>query len=142
MACGSPPPGSVDEETLLVDLESCARGAATCQRSGAVTAVEGLVEEQLAVRLTPGASITLPVATQPGRKLAWIAFGLRSEAVGRRLRITLAGREAAIAEPTWGWARVELSQGDVALPADARLTLSAETGTFDLLWVVGRWKRE
>jgi hypothetical protein len=142
VSCGSPPPGSVDEELLLVDLEACARGDIVCQKSGSVSAVEGLLSEKTAVRMNAGASITLPLHRNEGRKLAWVAIGLRAEGGERKLAVTVTGTPGAVAVPNWGWSRVEIAQGDAMPPADARLTLIAEGGTFDLLWVVGRWKRE
>ncbi len=141
-SCGSPPPGSVDEETFLVDLEACARGDVICQKSGPVTAVEGLQQAKTAVRMGAGASISLPIQQTEGRKLAWVALGVRSEGLDRELSVTVTGQPGAVAVPTWGWARVELGQGDVVPPPGARLTLVAKGGTFDVLWVVGRWKRE
>lgn len=141
-SCGSPPPGHTDEETLLVDLEACARGDVSCQKSGPVTVVEGIQQAKTAVRMAAGASISLPIERNEGRKLAWVAIGVRSEGLDRKLAVTVSGKPGAVAIPTWGWSRVELGQDDVIPEPGARLTLTAEGGTFDVLWVVGRWKRE
>ena len=139
-SCGSPPPGSVDHESLLVDLSACIRNDVSCQKSGSVTAVSTLMDEKDAIRLTTGGSISLPINRENGRKLAWIAIGVSSRDVDRRLAVTVSGQEGTIAQPTWGFARVEIAQGDIVPAADARLHLVAEAGTFEVLWVVGRWK--
>jgi hypothetical protein len=141
-SCGSPPPGSVDEETLLVDLEACARGDIVCQKSGNVVATDALLSAKTTVRIGPGGTISLPVLQNEGRRLVYIAMGVRSEGVDRKLAITVSGHPGSVTVPTWGWARVEVSQGEFVPSPDARLTLVAEGGTFDVLWVVGRWKRE
>lgn len=139
-SCGSPPPGSVDEELLLVDLAACARGDTVCQKSGDVAATEALSGESIAVRLGTGGSISLPVSRAGARKLAWIAIGLRAADATRHLSVALDGAQPTLVGPGWGWARVEIAQANVAPAVNARLRLTAEQGTFDLLWVVGRFR--
>lgn len=137
-SCGSPPPGSVDSESLLVDLATCVRGDVICARSGPVS-IGKSIDGGPAVRLSKGASITLPIDNR-GKRLAWIAIGLHAEDLTRRLAVTLDGREGAIVEPVWGFARVEIAQNGLVPGPGAQLHIIDEEGTFDLLWVVGRWK--
>lgn len=141
VSCGSPPPGSVDHEALLVDLSACTRNEATCEKSGDVVTTDDLAGEGLALRLGPGGSVTLPVRNDGARRLVWIAIGLRAQDAPRKLSVSMDGKPAAVVEPGWGWARIELDVvGQPISGGTARLRLLVEQGTFELHWVVGRFR--
>jgi hypothetical protein len=127
------------EEAALVDLSACTRRDISCEQSGSVTIAEDLAGEPNAVRLTAGGSIALPIDHR-GKKLVWIAMAVRAEGVERALAVTVDGIPGAVVQSNWGFARVEVGQNDGVPAANARLHLIAEKGSFEVLWVVGRWR--
>lgn len=133
MACASPDL----EEASLVDLSTCLRNELACEKTGGVGSGEVLGSE--AVRLSGNGSIALPIGVH-GKKLAWIAIGLHAEDSVRNLAVTVDGIPGAVVSPSWGFTRVEIAQNDAVPAANARLHLVAQDGTFEVLWVVGRFR--
>ncbi len=138
-ACGSPPPGSVDQE-LAIDLGPCIRRETVCVQSGAVRAVESLIPgQEQALAIAKGGRISLPLPRPSGTaKLAWIAIGQRGYGGLQRLSLKVSDKTVELIPPAY-FSRVETSFEGIVPAPDARVELSSVEGTYELVYVVARW---
>jgi len=144
-SCSSPPPGSVDRETLAADIGSCARLEPACVRRGDVKPAEAIVPGQgHAVSLFPGATIDLAFTRpSPTAKLVHLAIGMRSAGSlddVRKIAVAVTGGSETVMTPPISFSRVEIAQLSFTPPEDARLRITSLDGKVDILYVVGRWK--
>jgi hypothetical protein len=141
--CSSTPaPGTVAIEATAVDFEACVRGDASCRKTGAVSTSEAFIPGEHAIAMSGPASISLPLMrADRASHLHFIAIGMRAinETAGRKMIVTLDGVAPITVEPNYGWTRVEVDTQGIDPAADARVTITAVEGRFDLVYNSGRW---
>lgn len=147
--CSSPGPGAVHTEARAIDLEACLRNDPSCRKTGPVSRSEALFEGDHAVMLLPPGSISLPLERAAGgSRLRWLALGMLAlplnDAEGKpgkmKLVVTVDGTKAVIVQPReLGWKRFEVDMRGITPAPDARVTLTAIEGRFDLIYTSGRW---
>jgi hypothetical protein len=158
VGCGSPPPGSVDEEIEAVDLRACLRNDPICIKSGGfVGPAEILLPEGEAVFLGVGAKFSLPLKfPEKARRLSYLAIGSavaprvtegefkEPEGTPRReLVVTVRGATDArsfTVTTVPGYKRLEIDFADWVPPPDARLEVETAPGFWSIVWIVGRWR--
>lgn len=148
--CGSPPPGSVDEEALAADITSCLRDDPTCVRSGPVYPAEMLTTE--AVFFGPGAKVSLPLR-RPADVTRLIALAMSANpfvpqelanvasTLRFTLRVTVTGAPPVELTTTPILKRLEVDFGGYVPPPGARVELEVVEGYWVFQWIVGRWNR-
>ena len=150
VACGSPPPGSVGgDEQPAIDLEACARGDSSCTKlddPSKVTAVESLAPGSgHALLLEKGGGIRAPLLAPDGKQhLSHLVVGLHTlgtEGQPRQLQIAIDdGMPAILGEAIVpGFGRIEIAELGNRYVAGMPVTIRCTEGSFELVYVVGRW---
>jgi hypothetical protein len=137
--CGSDPPGTVDTESIALDIGACARHEPSCTTTGPVYPAEVLVPgTENAVTLGIGGTISGQLSRPYDGRLVWLAIGVRS--FGTALLSVQVGDAAPIQlRPLYGFTRIEIDMASVKPPPGALVTIREVEGAADLTWVVGRW---
>jgi hypothetical protein len=141
LSCGGgDPPGTVDEESIALDVGACATGGAGCVAKG--TKPVELLEpgNESAISIPAGASISGPLQRPFDGKLTWLALGTRSDGAAK-LQIQIGDAAPINVRPAYGYSRIEVQMPNVAPPKGVNLTVTGVSGTLDLAWIVGRWTR-
>jgi hypothetical protein len=137
---GGDPPGTVDEESIALDVGACAKGGAGCVAKG-TKPVELLAPgSESAISIPEGASISGPLQRPFDGKLSWLALGTRSSGTAK-LQIQIGDAAPTIVRPAGGYSRIEIEMGNSAPAKGANITVTGVAGTVEVAWIVGRWTR-
>jgi hypothetical protein len=137
--CGSDPPGTVDTETIALDVGACARGEPSCTTSGPVVPAEVLAPgTNDAITLRTGGRISGQLARPYDGRLVWLAIGVRSFG-DALLEVQVGDRPPTQLRPLYGFTRVEIDMGAMKPAPGALVSIREVEGAADLTWVVGRW---
>lgn len=141
LSCGGgDPPGTVDEESIALDVGACATGGEGCVAKG-TNRVELLAPGvDSAISIPEGASISGPLRRPFDGKLTWLALATRSSGTSK-LQIQIGDGAPTIIRPAGGYSRIEIEMSNIAPAKGVNITVTGVSGTVDVAWIVGRWTR-
>jgi hypothetical protein len=137
---GGDPPGTVDEESVALDIPACARHEGDCVTKGTLPVELVVPGTTSAISLPSGATISGTLQRPFDGKLMWLALGTYSDGKGK-LQIQIGDAAPIVIKPTSWFSRVEVGTSGIQPPKGAVVTFTSIDGTVDLTWVIGRWTR-
>ncbi|MGZ3416611.1 MAG: hypothetical protein ACXWUG_10325 [Polyangiales bacterium] len=141
LSCGGgDPPGTVDEESVALDIPACAKHETDCVTKGTLPVELVVPGSTSALSLPSGASISGTLQRPFDGKLMWLALGSHADGKGK-LQIQIGDGAPIVIRPASWFSRIEVGMDGVQPAKGALVTFTAIDGTVDLAWVIGRWTR-